>query len=276
LAANEEDCCAQVKKLLAFLPSNNLEEGPYALPADDLNRRIQAGEGTVYDPKALIAQVADDNDILEYQRHYSPDIVTAFGRINGGTVGFVANGADGRMEGHAARKAARFISMLDAYNIPVVTFTNCAGTAIEKEKPMLIANIARLMASYAQAGVPMLNVITGKAVGDGYAMMCPKALGADMVYAWPDAEITALPPEAGAIVMYEEEIAKADDGAAAKERMIEQYRETYANPWQAAEQGVIDDVIEPAATRQMLAAALEMLLSKRDGKLAKKHNILPL
>jgi len=276
LSNSEDECYSQVRKLLSFLPSNNLEEGPYVMSADDLNRQIQAGEGSVYDPKILISQVADNNDILEYQQYYSPDIITAFGRINGNTVGFVANGAEGRVEGHAARKAARFISLLDAYNIPVITFTNCGGTAVEKEKPMLISNVARLVSSYAQAGVPMLNVITGQAIGDGYAMMCPKSLGADVVYAWPEAEITALPSETGAIVMYEEAIAQSSDGIAAKQAMIEKYREEYANPWQAAEQGVIDDVIDPASTRQMLVAALEMCLSKRDSKLAKKHNVLPL
>lgn len=276
LANSENECFAQLKKLLSFLPANNLEEGPYVLSADDLNRQVAGGEGYEYDPKALIAAVADNSDILEVSAAYSPGIITAFGRLNGNTVGFVANAADAAVEGHAARKAARFISLLDAYNIPIITFTNCAGTTVEKQKPMLISNIARLVTAYAQAGVPMLNVIVGKAIGDGYAMMCPKSLGADMVYAWPEAEITALPLETGAIIMYEDEISKADDGIQAKQAMIQKYADEYANPWQAAEQGVIDDVIEPAQTRQMLAAALEMCITKRDSKLAKKHNVLPL
>lgn len=277
MAPSEEECFAQVKKLLTFLPLNNLEESPYQMGDDDLNRQLSTvGEQFAYDPKALIAAVADNGDVLEYQKYYSPGIVTMFGRLNGITVGFVANGADATIEGHAARKASRFISLLDAYNIPIITFTNCEGSPIENKKPMNIANFARLIASYAEAGVPLLNVITGKAVGDGFAMMCPKSIGADMVYAWPEAVITSLPAEAGAIVMYEDEIAKADDGVKAKQEMIQKYMDEYANPWQAAEQGVVDDVIDPAMTRQLLVAALEMCSSKRECKLAKKHNILPL
>jgi acetyl-CoA carboxylase carboxyltransferase component len=277
MADNEDECFAQVKRLLGFLPANNLEEGPYLMTQDDLNRRLQGvGEGYEYDPKALISMVADDGVVLEYQRYYSPDIITMFGRLNGSTVGFIANGADGGIQGHAARKAARFVSLLDAYNIPVITFTNCGGTAVEDQKPMLISNGARLIAAYAEAGVPLLNVVTGRAEGDGFAMMCPKSVGADIVYAWPEAVISAMPPEAGAIVMYEDEIAGADDGVEAKRQMIRKYKDEYANPWRAAEQGVVDDVIDPAQTRQMLAAALEMCLAKRDSKLAKKHNVLPL
>ncbi len=191
-------------------------------------------------------------------------------------MGFIANGADARVGGHGARKASRFISLLDAYNIPIVTFTNCAGTPIAKERPMTISNMARLISAYSSAGVPLINVIVGKAIGVGYAMMCPKSAGADMVFAWPEAEITALPLETGAIVMYEDDISKADDGIAAKQEMIEKYRLEYANPWQAAEQGVVDDIIDPAATRQMVSAAMEMYITKRDSKLAKKHNVTPL
>ncbi len=276
LADTEDTCYGMVKKLLSFLPSNNLEECPYVMPNDDINRQIAAGENYVYDPKELIGSVADNNDYLEFQQYYSPEVITAFGRVGGNVVGFVANDAQARVGGHGARKAARFISLLDAYNIPIVTFTNCAGTPVEKERPMTISNMARLISAYSQAGVPLVNVIVGKAIGDGYAMMCPKSIGADMVYAWPEAEITALPLETGAIVMYEDEIGKADDGIAAKQEMIDKYKLEYANPWQAAEQGVIDDIIDPAATRQMVAAALEMSISKRDSKLAKKHNVTPL
>ncbi len=275
MADSEEACYAQVKKLLSFLPSNNLEESPYSETTDDLNRLIGGLDGE-YDARALMTAVCDNNDILEYQALFSPEIVTAFGRLNGAAVGFVANGSEGIMTGHAARKAARFITLLNAFNIPVVTFTNCGGTDVAHDKCMLIANVARLIAAYAQAGVPMINVVTGKAVGDGFAMMCPKSLGADIVYAWPQAEITSLPAEAGAIVMYEDEISRAEDGIAAKAEMIRKYKDEYANPWQAAAQGVVDDVIEPAATRQLLIAALEMCCTKRDNKLSKKHNVLPL
>ncbi|HBU11580.1 MAG TPA: methylmalonyl-CoA carboxyltransferase [Clostridiales bacterium] len=273
LAKSEDDCYAQVKRLLGYLPSNNLEECPYVPTEDDLNRAVAAGEGYEYDAKALIAALCDGGGVMEYQAYYSPEIVTAIGRMNGGTVGFVANSAEGKVTGHAARKASRFISLMDAYNIPIVTLANCGGSSVEGERSMDIANYARLIASYAQAGVPMVCVVTGKAVGDGYAMMCPKSLGADIVYAWPEAEITALPVEAGAVILYEDAI---QSGALTKAQAIEKYRDDYANPWQAAEQGVVDDVIDPKYTRQMVIAALEMCLTKREEKLAKKHNVLPL
>lgn len=277
LTQNEDDCYTQVKKLLSFLPSNNLEDSPYVMSPDDLNRKIEAGENVVYDPKNVITQLADNHDVLEYQAWYSPEMITMFGRLNGYAVGFIANGADSLISGHAARKAARFISILDAYNIPVVTLTNCSGTTVEKEKPMMISNLARLMEAYSESGVPKLNVITGKAIGDGFAVMCPKAAGADLVYAWPEAEITALPPETGAIIMYEGEIEKSPDPIAAKQAMIDKYKEEYANAWEAAVQGVVDDIIDPANTRQLLIAALEMFITKRDNSaLPKKHNILPL
>ncbi len=274
---DEDECYSEVARLLSFLPLNNLEEPLNMAADDDPNRQLTGfGEEFEYDPRALIKAVADAGGAMEYQQYYSPGIITMIGRLNGNTVGFVANESEGNIEGHAARKAARFISLMDAYNIPIVTFANCGGTAVEDVKPMLIANVARLISSYAQAGVPMLTVVTGQAVGDGFAMMCPKSLGADMVYAWPQAVITAMPPEAGAIIMYEDEIKKADDGVAAKQQMIKKYEDEFANPWQAAEQGVVDDVIDPAQTRQLLGAALEMCISKRGSNLPKKHNVMPL
>ena len=272
LAGSEDACYAELKKLLGYLPGNNLEGAPYELGADDLNRKL-SGFDDAYEPKALIQNVTDGGICLEYQALYGTEMVTAFGRINGNVVGFVANAADGSISPRAARKAARFISILDAYNIPVVTFTNCAGSALSLKEHCMTTAGAGLIAAYAGCGTPLLNVIVGEAVGDGYAMMCPKALGADLVYAWPQAVITAMPAEAGGLLMYEDEIAAAQDGVQAKQDAIEKYRKEYANPWQAAEQGVVDDVIEPAATRQMLAAGLEMCQTKRVNRLPKKHDV---
>ncbi|MBD5559629.1 MAG: methylmalonyl-CoA carboxyltransferase [Clostridia bacterium] len=272
LAASEDECYAELKKLLGYLPSNNLESSPYEVGSDDLNRQL-AGFDEAYEPKALIQNVSDGGACLEYQAFYGTEIVTAFGRINGNAVGFVANGTEGRISPHAARKASRFVSILDAYNIPIITFTNLGGTDVSLKQRCMTTAGAGLIAAYAGCGSPMLNVITGEAVGDGYAMMCPKALGADLVYAWPQAVITAMPPEAGALLLYEKDIEQAQDGVKAKQDAVAKYREEYANPWQAAEQGVVDDVIEPARTRQMLIAGLEMCQTKRVQRLPKKHDV---
>lgn len=274
VAADEEACMADVRKLLAYLPSNSLDDTPFDLGNDDLNRQIATlGQGEV-DKKELIRALADDGNVLEYQAAFAPGIVTAFGRINGMSVGFVAN--NGAMDGKAARKAARFLSVLDAYSIPVITLADSDGTQVEDLEAMLIADITRMMGIYASAGIPKITVVTGKAIGDGFAMMCPKALGADIAYAWPTAEISAMPSEMGGLLLYEDEIKAASDGVAAKAQAIEKYKEEYANPWQAAEQGVIDDIIEPMATRQMVAAALEMCISKRVETLPKKHRVATL
>lgn len=277
LCADEMECMATLRKLLSFVPSNNLDEAPYEMNSDDLNRQLPFGED-IPDAGELIRAVADNGDVLEYQADFASGIVTMFGRLNGNACGFIANGADGALTQCAARKAARFLSFLDAYNIPAVTFTNCGSSEVdlEKEQGRLIPDFARLVSAYATSGMAKLNVVVGKAIGDGFAIMCPKALGADMVYAWPTAQISAMPAEAGAILLYGDEIAKASDGIAAKRQIIDRYIEEYANPWQAAQQGAIDDVIEPAHTRQVLIASLEMAISKREEKLPKKHGVLPL
>lgn len=276
LCDDEMKCAATLRKLLSFLPSNNLDDAPYELSADDLNRLLPFGEGSV-DMPALIRSVADNGDVLEYQAEFAPEIVTAFGRLNGNVCGFVANNTP-QLTTKAAKKAARFLSFLDAYNIPTITFTDCDSSAvdIEQEQGTLLCDLAQLLSAYAQSGMPKLNVITGKAIGDGFAIMCPKELGADMVYAWPTAQISAMSAETGALLLYEDEIANAADGIAAKQQMIAKYLDEYANPWQAAEQGAVDDIIEPAHTRQILIASLEMVISKREEKLPKKHGILPL
>ncbi len=278
LCANEEECFGAVKQLLGFLPSNNLDEAPYELHTDDLNRQLPFSGEEAYDPKALLTAIADQGAVLECSAQYAREVITAFGRLGGNVCGFLANDAQAKMTGNAARKAARFMQFLDAFNIPAITLTNCEGAEVDldQEKGSLIPDIAGLISAYAQAGIPKLNVIAGKSVGEGFAMMCPKALGADMVYAWPGAEISSMPPEMGALVLYEDEIKSAQDGIEAKKQMKEKYIEEYANPWQAAQQGVVDDVIEPAHTRQILISALEMTISKRESKLPKKHGVLPL
>ncbi|MGI6153311.1 MAG: acyl-CoA carboxylase subunit beta [Christensenellaceae bacterium] len=276
MCANEDECYTSVRKLLGYLPANNLDDSPYIVPNDDINRPIAYDGEAAYDTLELVRAIADNNDILEYQAMYSPEIVTAFGRLNGVPVGFVANACGSDITGHAARKASRFISLLDAYSIPVITLADAGGTPVTDQNNMLISNITRLIGVYASATIPKITIICGRAVGDGYATMCPKALGADIVYAWPSAQISAMPAEMGAIVLYEDEIKASADGVAAKQQMIQKYKDEYANPWQAAEQGVIDDIIDPAATRQLAGAALEMCISRRVEALPKRHRVATL
>lgn len=273
VCAGEAECFASVRKWLGFLPSNSMDDIPFMVCNDDLNRMLP----TEYtDTRELVKVMADNGDVMEYQAEYSPELITMIGRINGMTTGFVANAKDQDMTGHAARKAAKFISLLDAYSIPVVTLVDCGQTPVTQQNNMYISNIARMIGIYANASVPKITVVVGRAVADGFAMMCPKSLGADIVYAWPQAQITAMPPEAGAVILYEKEIAQASDAIAAKQQMIQKYLDEYANPWQAAAQGVVDDVIDPAMTRQMVAAAIEMFSSKRVESMPKKHRIASL
>ncbi len=273
LNTNEEECFADVKKLLSYLPSNNLDDILYEFNEDDLNRQLdEYNENFEYDAKELIAKISDNNMVFEYGMYYSKEIITAFGRINGNTVGFVANANGSFITGRSARKASRFISLLDAYNIPVITIVNTNGTEVDlqKEKGMLITNVARLINTYGEAGIPKITLIAGNAVGDGYLAMCPKSLGADIVLAWPNAVISSIPVEMGGVLLVEENTGISKDNA------TQSYEENHATAFAAARQGVVDDIIEPASTRQMIASALEMTLTKRESKLPKKHSIMPL
>ncbi len=264
VCADEESAFDTVKKLLRYLPSNNLEEAPYEITEDDAARPT-AADGS--DIRALLSDIADNNEFFEVYAGFGKEILTGFITLNGSSAGIVANVPGENLTHKACKKAARFISILDAYELPIVTFVNNGGVeaGLKAAKGSLLASIAKLVGAYAEAGAPMVSVITGRAIGEGYIAMANKNCGADIVYAYPDAEISCLEAEAGSIILF--------GGTAAQ---AEEYKEKFASPLAAARQGLVDDIIDPEDTRLMLIKAIEMASNKREQKLPKKHGILPL
>ena len=270
---NEAELFENLRSFLSYLPSNNQEEA-YAEPEDDANRTIPGIEGFKDDSRAVIQNIADDEKFFEIKRGIAPEIVTGFIRMNGATVGVLGNqikdGSD-KLSASGARMASKFVNFCDAFNIPVLTLTNIKGfkATIEEEKSMANA-AASLTAAFANASVPLVNVITGDAFGSAYTVMNSKALGADMVYAWPAARIGMMDPEMAVKIMYEEEV---KDSASLKEK-VKEYTDLQASALSAARRGYIDDIIEPDATRKRVIAAFEMLASKFEERPAKKHTAL--
>jgi len=288
ISQNEEECFAQIKKLLSFIPSNNLEDPPYKATTDDpariiaeLNTLIPVDPNKPYDMKDIIKLVVDDNDFFEVQPLYAPNLVTGFARLSGHSIGIIANNPKhlaGCLDINASDKASRFIRFCDAFNIPVVTFTDTPGylPGVAQEHGGIIRHGAKLLYAYSEATVPKLTVITRKAYGGAYIAMCSRHLGADQVFAWPTAEIAVMGPEGAANIIFKKEIENSDDPITTRQEKIEEYRNNFANPYQAAARGYVDDIIEPAATRAKLVSALEMLMSKNEKRPAKKHGNIPL
>lgn len=272
-AASEAEAFAQVRRLIALLPANNEEDAPM-LMQDDLNRQLDID--SYYDAHDLLARVADFGDYLELQKGFGKSMVAALGRLGGRSVGFLANNPaqeDGALNDQACQKAARFVRMCDCFNIPVISFVNTAGqgTVTACENAKAIKGSAQLIGAYAEASVPKVSVICGQAIGSAYAAMGSRGLGADMVLSWPKAVIAPMDADAAVYVLQRDAIKDGQD--------VEELKAAYQKDndgFAAAKAGLVDDVIEPAATRQMVAAALEMLLGKREVALPKKHANLPL
>lgn len=272
-AASEAEAFAQVRRLIALLPANNEEDAPM-LMQDDLNRQLDID--SYYDAHDLLARVADFGDYLELQKGFGKSMVAALGRLGGRSVGFLANNPaqeDGALNDQACQKAARFVRMCDCFNIPVISFVNTTGqgTVTACENAKAIKGSAQLIGAYAEASVPKVSVISGQAIGSAYAAMGSRGLGADMVLAWPKAVIAPMDADAAVYVLQRDAIKDGQD--------VEELKAAYQKDndgFAAAKAGLVDDVIEPAATRQMVAAALEMLLGKREVALPKKHANLPL
>lgn len=269
----EDEALAMARKVLSFLPSNNQEDAPLAA-GDDLNRQLDID--SYYDAHDAIVRIADFNDYVELSKDYAPNMVTALARVGGRCVGIVANNPaanDGVLCASACKKAARFIRLCDCFNLPVVTLVNTIGqnTVDENNNAAAITSAAQLIFAYAEAVVPKVSVLCGDAIGAAYAAMGSKANGADVVYAWPTAFVAPINAEAAVRILNKKEIMDGADVAA----LTEDYKKNNG-ALAAAEAGVADDVIEPAATRQMIAAALEMLLGKREVLLPRKHGNLPL
>ncbi len=271
--AAEDEAFAMARRVLSFLPDNNQEDAQL-VSADDLNRQLDID--TYYDAHDIVARIADFNDYVELTRDFAPNMVTALARLGGRSVGIVANNPaahDGVLCASACKKAARFIRLCDCFNIPVVTLVNTPGqnTVDEEKNAAAVSAAAQLIFAYAEAVVPKVSVLCGQAVGAAYSAMGSKAVGADAVYAWPKAYIAPINAEAAVRILEKEEI-RAGKPVAELAKFYEENNGALA----AAEEGLCDDVIEPAATRQMIAAALEMLMGKREVALPRKHGNLPL
>ena len=288
VAADEKGCLDQVRYLLSFLPSNNLEEPPTVEPVDEPDRStpelvdIVPGNPTQpYDMKRVIAAVMDDGEVLEYFAHWARNMVCGLARLNGRTVGVVGNQPQvlaGALDIESSEKAARFVRMCDAFNIPLVSFVDVPGflPGTDQEYGGIIRHGAKLLYAFCEASVPRIQVVTRKAYGGAYVVMNSKAIGCDLAYAWPSAEFAVMGPEGAVEIVYRRELAEAEDPAARKAELVAEYTERYVNPYIAAERGYVDDVIHPADTRSVLVRSLEMLRTKREDPPKRKHGNVPL
>jgi len=285
---SEDECIDKIKKLLSFLPQNNMETVPVQETTDELNRIdsvlnniIPDNPNKAYDMKDVIYSLTDRGEFLEYQPYYAMNIITGFMRLNGKSVGVVASQPKvlaGCLDINASDKAARFIRTCDAYNIPLLTLMDVPGflPGTTQEYGGIIRHGAKMLYAYSEASVPKVTVITRKAYGGSYIAMCNKELGADMVLAWPTAEIAVMGPEGAANIIFKKEIESAEDRNLKRSEKIEEYREKVANPYTAAARGYVDAVIEPAETRKRIISAFDMLTGKRVYKPEKKHGNIPL
>ena len=287
-AENEEHCLGLIRQLLGFVPQNNMEDPPF-VPTDDPQDRMDEELKTVvpdsptrpYDTRDVIHRVVDDGQFLEIHEHWAQNIVVGFGRFGGHATGIVANQPAvlaGVLDIDASRKAARFVRFCDAFNVPLVTFVDVPGflPGVDQEHNGIILNGAKLLWAYCEATVPKVTIITRKAYGGAYDVMSSKHIRGDISYAWPTSEIAVMGPEGAVNIIFRKEIAAADDPEAEKARLVEAYREQFANPYVAAGRGYVDDVIEPQQTRPRIIEALEVLQNKRDTNPPKKHGNIPL
>lgn len=288
ISQNDQACIEDIRRLLSFLPSNNMETAPEFASDDDinaldemLNTYIPDNPNKPYDMHEIIKVLVDQGDFMEYLPHYAKNIITGFARLNGKTIGIVANQPKvlaGCLDVNASDKSARFIRTCDAFNIPLLNIVDVPGflPGTEQEYDGIIRHGAKMLYAYCEATVPKLTLIVRKAYGGAYLAMCSKDLGADLVMAWPSAEIAVMGPQGAANIVFRGEIQNADDPVATRQRLIQEYTDEFATPYKAAERGFVDDVIEPAATRPRLIDAFDMLESKRETRPAKKHGNVPL
>jgi len=287
VSPNDRECIAEVKRLLSFLPSNNRENAPcYQAPSgvgviDELNDIVPVEPKKAYDMKEIIRRLADNADMMEVSPHYALNIITCFIRINGKSVGVIASQPSwiaGCLDINASDKAARFIRTCDCFNIPILTLVDVPGflPGTEQEYGGIIRHGAKMLFAYSEATVPKVTVIVRKAYGGAYIAMCCKDLGADLVFAWPLAEIAVMGPDGAANIIFKNDIQNSADPAAARQQKIDEYTREFATPYKAAERGFVDDVIEPSQTRLRLIDAFEMLAGKKGSLPSKKHGNIPL
>ena len=285
---SEIECLAGIRKLVSFIPSNNLDGAPVRQSDDPVDRRdedlltiVPDNPNKPYDMLEIIGRVVDDGEILQVHEDYAPNLLVGFARLGGHSVGLVANQPAvlaGVLDIAASLKGARFIRFCDAFNIPLVTFEDVPGflPGVEQEHGGIIKHGAKLLYAYCEATVPKMTVITRKAYGGAYDVMNSKHVGGDFNLAWPTAEIAVMGPKGAVEILFRREIAASDDPEAKLAELEEDYREKFAHPYHAAARGYLDDVIDPRETRPRLISALDTLLTKRDKMPAKKHGCIPL
>ena len=288
LAHDDAECLSMVRELLSFVPSNNLDDPPRKASTDPIDRAdaaldkiVPAQSNQPYDIKDVIHAVVDDGYFFEVQEHFAKNIAVGFARLDGQSVGIVANQPAvlaGTLDINASVKGARFVRFCDCFNIPLVTFEDVPGflPGTAQEYGGIIKHGAKLLYAFAEATVPKVTVITRKAYGGAYCVMASKHIRTDVNYAWPTAEIAVMGPEGAVDIVYKREL----DGAGNREQMrrekIEEFRDRFANPYVAADRGFVDAIIQPRETRKKLIQALAMLEGKRDKNPAKKHGNIPL
>ena len=286
-AKSEQECFEQVRTVLGYLPSNNMEDAPVKESEDDPYRRdlelrniVPTNPNKSYHVHEVLKRVLDDGRFFEVQALWAKNIVTGYGRIGGKAVGIVANQASnmaGCLDIDCSDKASRFIRHCDAFNIPIVTFVDVPGylPGTAQEWGGIIRHGAKLLYAYSEATVPLITVVLRKSYGGAYLGMCSKALGADMVLAWPQAEIAVMGAEGAANIVFRKEIEKAADQQLERQQKIDEYREAFANPYQAAKRGLVDRVILPEETRGEIYEALKATEGKRESLPRKKHSVMP-
>jgi len=286
-ADSEADTLYLIRKLLGYLPQNNMEDAPFIQSDDplrmdeELNNIIPDDANKPYDIKEVVRKIMDNGQFYEIHENYAQNIVVGFARLGGHSVGIVANQPAvlaGVLDIDASEKAARFVRFCDSFNIPIITFEDVPGflPGTNQEHHGIIRSGAKLLYAYCEATVPKLTVITRKAYGGAYCVMSSKHIRSDLNLAWPTAEIAVMGPDGAVSIIFRKELDKAKDPLKKKAELVEEYKEKFANPYVAAQRGYIDGVIEPKETRPRLINALEMLSNKRDSNPAKKHGNIPL
>jgi propionyl-CoA carboxylase beta subunit len=287
-AHDDAECLSMIRELFSFIPSNNLEDPPRKPCTDPIDRAdakldsiVPTESNKPYDIKDVINAVIDDGYFFEVHEHYARNIVVGFARLNGRSVGVVANQPAilaGCLDIDASVKGARFVRFCDAFNIPLITFEDVPGflPGTKQEYGGIIKHGAKLLFAFAEATVPKITVITRKAYGGAYCVMASKHIRCDVNYAWPTAEVAVMGPEGAVDIVYKRELSKAASKEEERQKLIEQFRDRFANPYVVAERGYVDAVIQPRETRKKLIEALEMLDNKRDKNPPKKHGNIPL
>ena len=287
-ADNDMDCILKIRELMSFLPNNNMEEPPFVPTTDSPNRidpqldlLVPTNPNQPYDMKELILSVADDQNFFEIQEEYAKNIIIGYIRLNGKTIGVVANqpaALAGTLDIYASVKAARFVRFCDAFNIPLLTLVDVPGflPGVNQEYEGIIRHGAKLLYAYCEATVPKVTVITRKAYGGAYDVMSSKHIRGDINFAYPTAEIAVMGPDGAVNILFRKDLKTAEDPEGKRKELQADYREKFANPYRAAELGYVDEIIEPSITRSRLIRSFELLANKRQSNPPKKHSNIPL